>query len=429
MLRHGKKLDKKFQIAVALMFLVLGVLVFFTVRVAGEHSKAEAAAKNGDTPVHWIGSWEASPEPAFAHGISRTGFNNRSFRLIVDPHLSGKSLRIRLSNTFGSQPLTFTDVHVALSAGQANIVRGTNHKVTFGGDSSVTIPAGAQEVSDPVPLHVTNGHELAVSVYLPGKSGPTTWHAQSKQTTYVSVGNHTADSHGSSYRTKVNAWFWLDGIDVAANPAVKGAVVTLGDSITNVGRSTLNANDRYPDYLARRFNQLPVNERMSVLNAGISSNEILDRAPQGGVSALARVNRDVFSQTGVKDVILLEGINDIGHYPHTFDAKKIISGMKQIIAQAHAHHLKIYGGTLTPFKGTIYKGFYTAKGEKTREAVNRWIRTSHAFDGVIDFDKALRDPNHPLRLAPKYDSGDHLHPNDAGCKAMADAIKLSMFRH
>lgn len=427
MIRHGKKIDKRFQIILTL--LILAALVFITVRVASADSKGNSGTKDGDPAINWIGSWTASPEPPFAHGISRAGFSNRTVRLIVDPHMSGKSLRIRLSNTFGSKPLSFSEVHVAVSDGKANILPGTDHKVTFGGDSSVTIPAGAEAVSDPVPFHVTNGHELAVSVYLPGSSGPTTWHAQSKQTTYVSAGNHTADSRGSSYKTRVNAWFWLDGIDVAANPSVKGAVVTLGDSITNVGRSTLNANDRWPDFLARRFNQLPVTQRMSVLNAGISSNEILDRAPEGGVSALARVDRDVFSQTGVKDVILLEGINDIGHSPHTFDANQLISGMKQIITQAHAHGLKIYGGTLTPFKGTIYKGFYSAKGEKTREAVNHWIRTSHAFNGVIDFDKALRDPAHPLHLLPKYDSGDHLHPNDAGCKAMADAVDLSIFHH
>ncbi|HET7616037.1 MAG TPA: SGNH/GDSL hydrolase family protein, partial [Bacillales bacterium] len=238
-------------------------------------------------------------------------------------------------------------------------------------------------------------------------------------------GNQTSAADSSSFIKKINAWFWLDAVDVKIDSPVEGAVVTLGDSITDGVHSTLNADHRWPDFLSDRLNESNSSLNMSVLNAGISGNRILRDTVTHGVKVLDRLNRDVFSRSGVTDVILLEGINDIGGLPHTFDANQIISGMKRIIELAHEHGLKIYGGTPTPFQGAR-PGYYTARGEKTREAVNDWIRSGGAFDGVIDFDKALRDPNHPLRLLPKYDSGDHLHPNDSGYKAMAEAVDLSM---
>jgi lysophospholipase L1-like esterase len=215
---------------------------------------------------------------------------------------------------------------------------------------------------------------------------------------------------------------------VLAQPSVKGAIVTLGDSITDGHSSTLNANHRWPDYLAERIQRQGKGRQYSVLNSGISGNKILRDSPVYGVNALARLDRDVLTQSGATHVILLEGINDIGHEPHTFDANKIIAGMKQIVDQVHASGLKVYGGTLTPFEGTTIEGYYTEEGEQTRQEVNRWIRTGGYFDGVIDFDKALRDPENPLRLKPEFDSGDHLHPNDKGYKAMAEAVNLSLFK-
>jgi lysophospholipase L1-like esterase len=300
----------------------------------------------------------------------------------------------------------------------------------------VTIPVGAEVYSDPVALTVGAEQNLAVSLFVPGRSGPATWHAVGAQTNYVSTpGNHAADPAGGAFATQVTSWFWLDGVDVLA-PAQDRAVVTLGDSITDGVGSTVNANDRWPDFLARRLLAAPATHRVSVLDEGISGNRVLHNAPCCGVSALARLHRDVLAQDGVRWVILLEGINDIGFSgltgpetaPHTnVSAAQIIAGYQQIIAEAHAKELKLYGATLTPFKGTIFPGYYTAAGEQKREAVNRWIRTSGAFDAVIDFDKAIRDPSDPLRILPADDSGDHLHPNDAGYAAMADAIDLALF--
>lgn len=375
----------------------------------------------------WIGCWSASPQAPYSEGISNEGFTNETIRMIIQPHLNGKALKLRLSNTFGTIPLTFADVHVAISEEGANIIPGTDKQVTFGGEDSITIPVGSAALSAPIPLHITSDHKLTVSLYIPGFSGPTTWHSPSNQTSYVSSGNHTADTKASSFEKEFNAWFWLDSIDVKPEAPVSGAIVTLSNSITDGYNSTLNANHRWPDFLAKRLKQESPERQMAVLNQGISGNEMLDDSDTSGVSALSRINRDVLSQTGVTDVILLEGINDIGNNPHTFYPERIIAAMKQIISQVHEKGIKIYGGTLTPFKGAK-DDYYTPQGEDTRQEVNHWIRNSNAFDGVIDFDKAIRDPKDIKRMLAKYDSGDHLHPNDAGYKEMANTVDLRMFR-
>lgn len=427
-IRRGKGYMKKYRSMFVFSFiLTLGFGVFLILSDSAGMKNVSAQVNklsNVDTnDANWIGSWATSPQPPYSYGVSNEGFQNKTVRLIVNPHLDGEALRIRLSNTFGSKPLTFSEVYVGASSGEANIAPGTNHQVTFGGEKSVTIPIGEEIVSDPVALQVFNERDLAVSVYVPDDSGPATWHLWSQQTTYVADGNHATDTDASSFNTQVNSWFWLVGVDVIANHAVKGAIVTLGDSITDASHSTLNTNRRWPDFLAKRINEGPLSQRMSVLNAGISGNKILEDSPTGGISALERLERDVFSQIGVTDIVLLEGINDIMQNPG-IRADEIISGMEQIIRRSYAHGLNIYGGTIMPFKGT---SSYSAQTEQTRQAVNHWIRMSGAFDGVIDFDKALSDPEEPLRLLPKYDPGDHLHPNDAGTQAMADAVDLSMF--
>jgi lysophospholipase L1-like esterase len=394
---------------------------------------AGAAAPHG----RLLGTWTASPQPADLSGISRTGLENRTVRLIVYTHFPGTQLRVRLSNTFGTKPLTIGRADVALQSAGAAIVPGSDRRLAFGGQPAVTIPKGAEAYSDPVSLAVGAQQNLAVSLYVPGRSGPTTWHALAVQTNYISTpGNHAADRTGNAFQTQVTSWFWLDGVDVVA-PARDRAVVTLGDSITDGFASTVNANDRWPDFLARRLLALPAAHDVSVLDEGISGNRVLHNAPCCGVSALARLDRDVLAQDGVHWVILLEGINDIGFSgltgpetaPHTnVSAAQIIAGYKQIITRVHAKGLKIYGATLTPFKGTPFEHYYTQAGEAKRQAVNHWVRTSGAFNAVIDFDRAVRDPSHPLRILPRYDSGDHLHPNDAGYAAMADAIDLALFR-
>jgi lysophospholipase L1-like esterase len=408
------------------------------VAVAALTSGASAAsAGSAGHGARLLGTWSASPQPPDLSGISRNGFNHQTVRLIAYTHFPGSRVRVRLSNVFGSRPLLVGQADVALESAGAAIVPGSDRRLSFHGRRGVTIPPGAEVYSDPVSLAVGAQQNLAVSLFVPGSSGPTTWHALAVQTNYISTpGNHAADPAGNAFQTQVTSWFWLDGVDVVA-PARDRAVVTLGDSITDGFASTVNANDRWPDFLARRLLALPASHEVSVLDEGISGNRVLHNAPCCGVSALARLDRDVLAQDGVRWVILLEGINDIGFSgltgpetaPHTnVSAAQIIAGYKQIITRVHAKGLKIYGATLTPFKGTAFGHYYTAAGEAKRRAVNHWIRTSDAFDAVIDFDRAIRDPGHPLRILPRYDSGDHLHPNDAGYAAMAGAIDLALFR-
>lgn len=409
----------------ALFLLAVIILLSFASLSIG---KQKTTPTNGQTNanVHWVGTWSASQQMSRPASFSRVGFAQQTVRLIIHPHIDGKVLRIKLSNTFGKDAVTFGQVRVALSSHGASIIHGTSQLVTFNGHASVTLPRGTEMLSDPIAFTVSSECDLAVSLYLPEASGPTTWHAMSNQLTYISTtGNHTNNTTGSAFKTKVFGWYWLSSVEVQAKPSTQGAIVTLGDSITDGYRSTPNMNHRWPDFLAERLNRAYPGQPFSVLNAGISGNRILRSSTSHGVDAIDRLNRDVLSQAGVTDVILLEGINDIGKQPHTYDANKIIAGMKTIIKKVHAQGLRIYGGTLTPFQGKI-GGYYTPQGEVTRETVNHWIRTSKAFDGVIDFDKALRDPNNPHRLRPKYDSGDHLHPNDAGYQAMANAVHLSM---
>jgi lysophospholipase L1-like esterase len=379
---------------------------------------------------HWVGTWTASPSPPYSTGVSSTGFANQTVREILHTSVGGRVLRLRLANTFGSAPLTIDDVTLALPSGGGSIEPQTSQEVTFGGDRGVTIPRGARVVSDPVALGVRPDSDVTVSLYVSGSTGPTTWHQLGQQTTYISTtGNHVDDASAAAYPTTVTSFFFLDGLDVI-RPRTAGAVVTLGDSITDGFNSTVDANRRYPNFLARRLLTLPPPLREAVLNAGISGNRVLNDSECCGVSALARFDRDVLAQHGVRDIIVLEGINDIGFSqlpnpetaPHTnVSAAQIIFGYQQLILQAHLQGLRIFGGTLLPFEGS---GYADAAGEAKREAVNDWIRNRSGFDGIIDFDRATRDPTHPTRLLPAYDSGDHLHPNDAGYAAMAAAIRL-----
>jgi lysophospholipase L1-like esterase len=379
---------------------------------------------------HWVGTWTASPSPPYSTGVSSTGFVNQTVREIVHTSVGGRLLRLRLANTFGPGPLTIDDVGVAVSAGDGRIEPDTSRQVTFGDQRAVMIPRGARVTSDPVALRVRPDSDVTVSVYMNGATGPTTWHQLGQQTTYISTaGDHVDDASGAAYPTTVTSYFFLDGLDVV-RPSTVGAVVTLGDSITDGFNSTVDANRRYPNFLARRLLTLPASQREAVLNAGISGNRVLNDSECCGVNALARFDRDVLAQRSVRDVIVLEGINDIGFSqltnpetaPHTnVSAAQIIFGYRQLILQAHLQGLRIFGGTLLPFEGA---GYADAAGEAKREAVNDWIRNHSGFDGIVDFDLATRDPAHPTRLLPAYDSGDHLHPNDAGYAAMAAAIRL-----
>jgi len=348
-------------------------------------------------------------------------------RNIVFLSAGGSQIRARVSNAGGDTPLTVGSASIGLASTNGATVSGTVHPLLFKGQSSVVIPAGQEMESDAVTMTVAALKTVAVSVYLPGTTGPATQHYVASQTNYLATGNEAQVASGSMFAQPISCWMFVSGVDVNAGAKVKGAVVTLGDSITDGHYSTANANHRYPDYLARRMVAL-TGDMLSVSNAGISGNEVLTSrsSPLFGDAAINRVSRDVLSQSGVIAVILLEGINDIGG--NGASAQQVIAGYQQIISQVHTAGLSIYGGTLTPFVGSNpnYGAEYgTAFGEQQREAVNTWILTSGAFDGLVDFDKALRDPAHPTQLLPKYDSGDHLHPNDAGYQVMANSISLS----
>lgn len=391
-----------------------------------------AAAQRQTSAKHWVGTWAASPQmPAGGNGVPATdaGFNNQTVRMIARVSIGGAEIRVRLSNAFGSEALTIGDAHIALAGKGAAIVAGTDRVLTFSGEKSFTIPPGAMVMSDPVHLNVPPLASVAVSVFVPNATGAATWHELARETTYISgMGDFTANAEMPVAKT-TKSWYWLSGIEVLAD-AQTGAVVTLGDSITDGAYATVDASHRWPDYLADEISERKEGA-MAVLNEGISGNRLLHDVD--GVNALARFDRDVLSQDGVKYLIVLEGINDIG-WPHMaggkyaadkVSAKEIIGALRQIVERAHAHGIRVFGGTLTPFEGAFYE---TQDGEAEREAVNRWIRTSGTFDGVIDFDKVTRDPSQPKRFLPADDSGDHLHPGDAGYKAMGHAAAEVLLR-
>jgi len=353
--------------------------------------------------------------------FSAAGFANQTIRDIVWTSVGGQAARISLSNRFGTQPVTFGQVDVGVSAGGAYLAPGTNHIVTFAGTRSVTIPPGGSAVSDPVKMTVPAETDLAVSLYAQEATGPATYHSDAQQIDYVSTPGDYADS-GSARAFTITSqhWYFLDDVDVQVGPEVGGTIVAFGDSITDGYHSDVNANARWPNDLARRLLADPSGRVDAVVDEGISGNQILRNSVLFGVSAEARFLRDAAGRSGARYVILLEGINDIGL--NSTPVAQIIAGYLDLIAAAHAAGLEIFDATLTPFQGS---GYYTAAREAEREAINKWIRTSGAFDGVIDFDQAVRDPADPLRLLPAYDSGDHLHPNDAGYQAMADSINLA----
>jgi lysophospholipase L1-like esterase len=357
-----------------------------------------------------------------ATGLSHTGFRNVTVRDIVRTSAGGSQIRIRVSNVFGAKPLTLSDVRVALRRGGAQTAA-SSHRVTFGGKDAVTIGVGKREFSDPVKMSVGAGQDLAVSIFVRAATGPATWHPAAIATSYYSTaGDHSGASGAADYPNKIGAWYFLDGVDVV-NSNLAGAVVTFGASTTDGVGSTANANERYPDDLARRMLSLPDGERLSVLNAGISGNQLLYDNGASGESALSRFYRDAINQSGVRAIIIWEGTNDIGEHSG-IEANQLIDAYLPLIQQAHDYGIAVIGATLQPDEGA---GYYTPEGNKVRDTVNRWIKSSGEFDGVVNFDAVLRDPFDPAELAPADDSGDHLHPNDAGYQAIADSINPPLF--
>jgi lysophospholipase L1-like esterase len=389
---------------------------------------APAPASAGSAPAP---TTPAGPTPA-APGGGRGGFappttlNNQTIRQIVRTSIGGNRVRVVLSNAFGTAPIQIGAGNVALRDKESMVVASSVKPLTVGGASAFSILAGATVVSDPIELTVAPVSDLVVDLYVPGDLGispsPVTTHNGASQTNFVSeTGNHSGVTT-LPVSARSGAWFMLARVEVMA-PAGTAAVVAFGDSITDGARSTADMNNRWPDQLARRL-AARKGTGVAVLNAGISGNRVLGDG--AGVSALARFDRDVLVQTGVTHVVVMEGINDIGiaRNSPSPSADDLIAGHKQLIERAHARGLKIYGATLTPYEGAAY---YSPEGEAKRQALNNWIRTSKAYDGVIDFDMITRDPAAPTKFLPAYDSGDHLHPGDAGYKAMGDAVDLASF--
>ncbi|HZZ39557.1 MAG TPA: SGNH/GDSL hydrolase family protein [Acidobacteriaceae bacterium] len=418
------RLSRKFSVFSLSLFLIAGF------------SPGLGTAQSQTASISWMETWAASqqaPEPWNAMRPEDT--QDATIRQVFHLSVGGSMVRIRLSNAWGSNPMTFGAIHLArpVSSASGTIVAGTDTAVTFFGATSVTVPPGAEYWSDPVAFPVMALSNVAVSFYLRWGIGlDQTGHPGSRATSYYVHGNQVAalDLPGAQ---PIDHWYQVSGIEVPA-PKHGGDVVALGDSITDGHATTTNGNDRWTDDLAERLQASPATRKIGVLNEGIGGNQLLDYGL--GPDVLARFDRDVLAQAGARWVIVLEGINDVGGLTrlgavpateHQDLVHRVLGTYEQIVLRAHEHGLKVIGGTLTPFAGS---GYYHPgpESEEDREAINAWIRTPGHFDAVVDFDKVIRDPEHPQRMLAKYDSGDHLHPSVAGYRAMADAIPLRLFR-
>ncbi len=376
---------------------------------------------------HWVGTWTTTPAPT--EGIA---LENQTLRMITRISIGGRHLRVRLSNACGTRKLEIGAARVALRGDGAGIVPGSDRRLTFNGSPSTTIAVGALVVSDPVELEVPALADLAVSVHLPGnvpEDLPITGHGNAHQTNYISPPGEFTGATVLPVKETTEAFVIVSGVEVLA-PRETGGIVAFGDSLTDCNISKLDANNRWPDQLARRLVARRGGRMLGVMNQGIGGNRILHDIR--GDSGLRRFDRDVLAQPGVTHVVVLLGINDIrnrNQKPDEFPtAEQMINGLNQLALRAHARGLKIFGGTLLTFEyETFNPGFYTPEGEAKRQTVNAWIRDSRAFDAVIDFEKELRDPSHPTQMLPIYDCGDHLHPSDRGYLHMGDCIDLSLF--
>lgn len=413
-----------------------------------------AAAVAAEPAEHWVATWgtaqtmmlrtpgragmaapkqAAAPKPAAAPGAPQRRFgippfpqalNDQTVRMVVRTSIGGSRLRVRLTNALGGSAVRVGAAHVARRAKESEIVPGTDRTLTFGGRGAVTLVPGQTVVSDPVALEAPALADLAVSLYLAGETGPPTSHLFGLHTTYVSRQGDFTGSASIPDATRMESYYWLAGVDVAA-PREAATLVTFGDSITDGDQSTNDANGMWPAVLAARLQANKATRGIGVVNAGISGNRVLG---EGG--ALARIYHDVISQPGLKWVMLLEGINDItgatrGGGAPTLKAEDLIAAYRQIIALAHLHGARVIGCTITPYGGSPV---YTEAGEAIRQEVNAWIRAPGNFDAVVDFDAAVRDPKDPKRFRPEADSPDLLHPGDAGYKLMGNAVDLRIFR-
>jgi lysophospholipase L1-like esterase len=395
------------------------VFLFTILAFAGNLAQAE-----------WTGSWMASPQQAGEKNPTKV--KDITLRANIRLSLGGQGARVRFSNLYGKKSLKIDSARAGILDEQGNCNNSLPLKAK--GRSKIEIPAGKELLSDSVALKSESHSKLCISFHLPEKTELRTIHAASLQQDWLAPGNQT-DSRQLTHAKPMESRFFLSGVEVDAK-SKSGVVAILGDSITDGQGSTMSSNHRWPDFLADRIQESGAS--IAVLNAGISANRLLHDSPDQdlpfklGAKGLDRFEREVLSQPGLTHAIVLLGINDIGHpgcvapLTETVTAEELIAGYKSLSKSAHDKGIKIYGGTLLPFAGVSYPGFYSEEKEKVRQAVNNWIRSSKAYDGVIDFDLVMRDPKDPLRLKADFESGDHIHPNDAGYKAMADAVKLDM---
>ena len=437
----------------AIVRMIVLTLTLFSLSAASLFGQTKSAE-------HWVATWTtavvarspmlppaATPGPAPAATAGAPPIvqappgpppitpNNQTLRQIVRTSVAGTRLRVVFANTYGTAPLNIGGASIALRDKESAIVSASMRKLTVNGSVPFRIPAGGVMLSDPVSLSVPAFADLAIDVFVPADLGsaasPITFHNGANQTSYLSApGNHVGEP-GFQTAAMTRSWFLLSRVEVVA-PAQATGIAAFGDSITDGTRSTPDTNNRWPDHLARR---LASQGGVAVMNVAIAGNRVLSEgvAPVGfggnaGVNALARFDRDVLALPGVTHVVVMEGINDIGNSGQNgivATADDLIAAHKQMIDRAHERGLKIYGATLTPYEGAAY---FTPEGESKRKALNQWIRTAGAYDGVIDFDVVVRDPSAPARINPAFDSGDHLHPNDAGYKAMGESVDLALFK-
>jgi lysophospholipase L1-like esterase len=402
------------------------------------HSGGVAPEMNG----HWVDTWVAAPQltepgnmppPPFAQ--DNLVFADSTLRQTIHVTIGGKQLRLRFSNAYGGTDLPITAVSAALPAGgQAGVSAiqpGTSQAVTFDGRPGVDIPVGAQAVSDPLDFAVAPGSNFTVTIYLATgqASNDITSHPGSRTSSYMVAGNHVNDGDLTG-AVAVAHWYFLSGAEVWSRPTAAGVAI-IGDSLTDGRGSTTNGNDRWTDQLFNRLHAGPATAGIAVLNQGLGGNRVLNDGL--GPNVLARVDRDVLAQSGVKWLIVFEGVNDIGTADATEAAQKqvaaeLIAAFQQIITRAHALGIRVYGATITPFGGNAMYDDPQGLRETTRQAVNQWIRTGHQFDAVLDFDRAAADPANPRQILPSFDSGDHLHLNPAGYGAIAAAVPAGLFR-
>ena len=416
------KLARKFSSVIGLIVIAASIWA---------QSGAQAAAN----AAVWVASWGTSQqEPEPQNALSTEDLRDATVRQIFHLSVGGRALRLHLSNAFGTEALHFTSVHVArpLSSSSSAIDVASDRPLTFAGITDVEVPPGAEFLSDPLDFPVAPLSDLAVTFHLDAPPARQTGHPGSRATSYyvhgdfVSAANLIEPKH-------VDHWYQVAGIDVQTGPG-GAAIAVIGDSITDGHGATTNGNDRWTDVLARRLQDSPSTRNIGVSNQGIGGNHLLTDGL--GPNVLSRFDRDALAPAGVQWVIVFEGVNDLGGLArldevtaaeHAALVRRVVAAYQQVIARAHAHGLRVYGATITPYVGSTY--YHPGPmSEADRQAVNQWIRTALHFDSVIDFDAVVRDPQHPDQLLPIYDCGDHLHPSPAGFKAMGDAVPLDLFR-